>query len=46
MLSFKLIHSGIIYYLFLSIVMEFSDDGDLYQKIVHHEKSNTSFSEE
>ena len=26
--------------------MEFSDDGDLYQKIVQHQKSNTTFDEE
>ena len=29
-----------------SIIMEFSDDGDLYQKIVVHQKEKTSFSEE
>ena len=29
-----------------SIIMEFSDDGDLYQKIVHHQKSHTHFTEE
>ena len=28
-----------------SIVMDFSDDGDLYQKIVQHQKSNTTFDE-
>jgi NIMA (never in mitosis gene a)-related kinase 1/4/5 len=33
------------FYLF-SIVMEFLDDGDLYQKIVAHQKSNTNFDEE
>lgn len=26
--------------------MDFSDDGDLYQKIVQHQKSRTEFSEE
>ena len=26
--------------------MEFSDDGDLYQKIVQHQKSKTHFDEE
>ena len=26
--------------------MEFSDDGDLYQKIVQHQKSKTQFDEE
>ncbi len=26
--------------------MEFLDDGDLYQKIVAHQKNNTSFDEE
>ena len=30
----------------LSIVMDFSDDGDLYQKIVQHQKDNTNFTEE
>jgi NIMA (never in mitosis gene a)-related kinase 1/4/5 len=28
-----------------SIVMEFLDDGDLYQKIVTHQKNNTHFEE-
>ena len=27
-----------------SIVMEFSDDGDLYQKIVQHQKEKSYFS--
>lgn len=26
--------------------MEFSDDGDLYQKIVQHQKAHTQFEEE
>ena len=26
--------------------MEFSDDGDLYQKIVHHQKAHSQFEEE
>lgn len=26
--------------------MDFSDDGDLYQKIVQHQKDNTNFTEE
>ncbi len=26
-----------------SIIMEFADDGDLYQKIVDHKKSKTLF---
>jgi hypothetical protein len=26
--------------------MDFSDDGDLYQKIVEHQKNATTFSEE
>lgn len=29
-----------------SIIMEFSDDGDLYQKIVQHQKEETMFDEE
>jgi NIMA (never in mitosis gene a)-related kinase 1/4/5 len=30
---------------FLSIVMEFADDGDLFQKICEHQKRGTFFSE-
>lgn len=29
----------------LSIIMEFADDGDLYQKIVHHKKEKMLFEE-
>ena len=31
---------------FLSIIMEFCDHGDLYQKIVRHQKSGKLFKEE
>ncbi len=44
MLLYKIIHYGkykILY--FISIVMDFSDDGDLYQKIVQLQKTNTTF---
>jgi len=30
----------------LSIVMEFADNGDLFQKITEHQKNNTQFTEE
>ena len=44
MLLSRLIRYGItIFLLFFSIVMEFSDDGDLYQKIVSHQKAGTYF---
>ena len=29
-----------------SIIMEFADNGDLFQKIVEHQKSNTFFDED
>jgi len=29
-----------------SIVMEFADNGDLFQKICEHQKNNTHFSED
>lgn len=45
MLLFKIIRYGNINDI-LSIVMDFSDDGDLYQKIVQHQKDNTNFTEE
>lgn len=45
MLLFKIILYGNINDI-LSIVMDFSDDGDLYQKIVQHQKDNTNFTEE
>lgn len=31
---------------FLNIIMEYADDGDLYQKIVQHQQSKTSFDED
>jgi NIMA (never in mitosis gene a)-related kinase len=31
---------------FLDIIMEYADDGDLYQKIVDHSKNQTNFAEE
>jgi NIMA (never in mitosis gene a)-related kinase 1/4/5 len=31
---------------FLCIVMEYADDGDLYQKIVQHQKAKTNFAED
>lgn len=33
------------YYSFFSIIMEFADDGDLYQKIVDHKKIKLLFEE-
>jgi NIMA (never in mitosis gene a)-related kinase len=29
-----------------SIIIEFADNGDLFQKIIEHQKSNTQFNEE
>ncbi len=44
MLLYKTIHYGKYTRLyFISIVMDFSDDGDLYQKIVQLQKTNTTF---
>jgi hypothetical protein len=34
---------GIPFFLFYSIIMEFLDDGDLYQKIVEHKKKGQLF---
>jgi NIMA (never in mitosis gene a)-related kinase len=31
---------------YLDIIMEYADDGDLYQKIVDHSKNQTNFAEE
>lgn len=31
---------------FLCIVMDYADDGDVYQKIVEHQKNKTNFEEE
>lgn len=31
---------------FLCIVMDYADDGDLYQKIVEHQKNSTLFNED
>jgi hypothetical protein len=34
-----------VFIILFSIIMEYSDDGDLYQKIVNHQKSHTQFEE-
>lgn len=31
---------------FLNIVMDYADDGDVYQKIVEHQKNKTTFEED
>jgi NIMA (never in mitosis gene a)-related kinase len=31
---------------YLNIVMDYADDGDLYQKIVDHQKNKTNFDED
>ena len=31
---------------FLCIVMDYADDGDVYQKIVEHQKNKTNFEED
>ena len=31
---------------YLSLIMEFADNGDLFQKICEHQKNNTCFAEE
>lgn len=31
---------------FLCIIMDYADDGDLYQKITHHQKAGSNFAEE
>lgn len=38
-------HFGIFKDNFASLVMEFADNGDLFQKICEHQKNNTTFAE-